>query len=82
MIDINGEMLESPNVHKDDFILIQVKGLEDLKELTAKYIIDIAYNNYFVGFWIGEGVPCFTLNNSPISSNHLTVPVIIGTNPS
>jgi len=81
MIDINGEIVESPNVHKDYFILIQVKGLEDLKELTAKYIINIACNNYFVGFWIGEGVPCFTLNNSLTLSNHLAIPVIIDTNP-
>lgn len=82
MIDANGEIVKSPKAHKNYFVLFQVKGIEDLKELTAKYIIDIACNNYFVGFWIGEGVPCFTLNYSMTLSNHLVNSVIIDTNPS
>ena len=82
MIDVNGGIVKFPKSYKNYFILFQIEDIEDLKELTAKYIMDIACNNYFVGFWIGEGVPCFTLNDSMTLSNHLVNPVIIDTNPS
>ncbi|MFY0783099.1 hypothetical protein AB1K18_22825 [Peribacillus simplex] len=48
---------------KNDVLIVKIESI-NLQELINNYLFDIACNNSLVGFWIGENVPCFSMDTS------------------